>query len=464
MDALEHRNIGSVAALYWNSTVPNHLYAGLTESSAGQATRLKKGEALSSTDTTQVAQGAFEWLRGSPVAARRALVAASLGWMLDSFDVLLYALVLPSVMVSLHISKSLAGVLGSLTLLSAAVGGVLFGVAADRWGRTRALISSVLLYAVFTAACGLAWDFASLAAFRILLGLGMGGEWATGASLVSETWPAATRDKALGLMQSAFAIGYGLAAIATYLLLPLVGWRGVFVSGLLPALLTVWIRRRLPEPQEWTSRRAERRISQLAGRTSGYGFRSLFRPPLRSNTIALTLMNACCLFAWWGFNLWVPSYLSMTPASGGLGFTPRSMTIIIAVMQIGMWCGYVGFGYLATAFGRKRVYVSFLVSAAALLLLFPVVRSAWVLLLLGPLLAIAATGYFSGFAAVTAEIYPAEIRSTAQGFTYNFGRLASAAAPFAAGTLAQRRGYPAAFHLDAIAFFAAAILWAFIPA
>ena len=348
----------------------------------------------------------FVWLRDAPLEARRALLASSLGWMLDSFDIMLYALVLPSLMASLHLTKSSAGLLGSMTLIAAAGGGILFGLAADRFGRTRALMASVLLYAVFTAACGTAWSFASLAVFRVLLGFGMGGEWATGASLVSETWPAATLQKALGLMQSAFAIGYGLAAVVVYLVLPLAGWRGVFFVGILPALLTVWVRRKVPEPEVW------RNAVSAPVREPG-GLRVLFRAPLAGRTVALTLMNAFCLFAWWGFNLWVPSYLSLPVRDGGIGFTSRTMTVILVVTQVGMWFGYVSFGYLASAFGRKRMYVSFLIAAAGLLAIFATVRSPWILMLLGPCLAFAATGYFSGFASITAETYPTRIRSTA---------------------------------------------------
>ena len=395
----------------------------------------------------------FAWLRDAPATARRTLLAASLGWLLDSFDIMLYAFVLPDVMASLHLTKSSAGLLGSITLVAAAIGGILFGIAADRWGRVRALMLCVLLYAVFTAACGLAWSFASLAVFRIFLGFGMGGEWATGAALVSETWPAEQRDKALALMQSSFAIGYGLAAFLAAVLKPLVGWRGVFFAGLLPALLTIWVRRSVPEPAIWRATRHQ----------PNEGFRELFQRSLLPRTAALTLMNACCLFAWWGFNLWVPSYLSLPASSGGIGFPPHTMTLIIVVMQVGMWFGYVSFGYLATAFGRRRTYVSFLLSAAVLITLFAATRSPPLLLILGPCLAFAATGYYSGFAAVTADTYPTHIRSTGQGFTYNLGRLASAAAPFVAGSLANRHGFTAAFHLDAAIFLTGAVLWIFLP-
>ena len=156
--------------------------------------------------------GVLSFWRDADPTARRALVAASLGWMLDAFDVMLYALVLSAVRTDLSLTREVAGGLQSLTLLASAAGGLLFGVLADRWGRTRALMLSVLIYSVFTAACGLAQSALQLAVFRIFLGIGMGGEWASGAALVSETWKAKDRGKALGLMQSSWAIGYGLAA------------------------------------------------------------------------------------------------------------------------------------------------------------------------------------------------------------------------------------------------------------
>ena len=397
----------------------------------------------------------LEWLWDAPAGARRALLAASLGWMLDAFDVLLYALLLPSVMAALRMSKGTAGLVGSVTLVAAAAGGIVLGLVADRWGRTRALMISIALYAGFTAACGLAWSVGSLVVFRIVLGFGMGGEWASGASLVSETWPAASRDRALALMQSAFAVGYGLAAVVVFLLLPVVGWRGVFLVGVLPALLTVWVRRRVQEPDVWVAAAA-------SPPSEPGGLRALFRGPLVGRTVVLTLMNACCLFAWWGFTLWVPSYLSLTPARGGIGFSSRTMTAILVAMQCGMWVGYVSFGGLATRFGRKRVYVSFLVAAAGLLLIFGTLRSPWLLLVAAPCVAFAGTGYFSGFGALTADVYPTRIRSTGQAFTYNLGRLASAGAPYAVGALADRHGFGAAFHLDALAFALAAGFWIFL--
>ncbi len=398
----------------------------------------------------------FGWWREGTPEARRALVAAWLGWMLDAFDVMLYALVLKNIQDDLGMSKSVAGALGSLTLLASAAGGIGFGILADRKGRTRALMASVLIYSVFTAACGLAQTVTQLAVFRILLGIGMGGEWASGAALVSETWPAEHRGKALGFMQSAWAVGYGAAAAVTGLLLPVWGWRGVFFVGILPAFFTLWVRRSVDEPSIW--KRSREKAAAARSR-----FSDIFRGGMLRLTAAVTIMNAFTMFAWWGFNQWLPTYLREPVAAGGIGLSARSMAAFVVAMQVGMWFGYVTFGFIADAIGRKRAYVFYTVVAAALIFVYISVRVPVALLALGPFVAFFATGYFSGFGAVTAEIYPTDIRATAQGFTYNIGRIASAAAPWVVGALAQTRGFPFALSLTSLAFLLAAATWIWIP-
>jgi MFS family permease len=369
---------------------------------------------------------------------------------------MLYALVLAALIKDLGITKETAGLLGSVTLVASAVGGLVFGIIADRLGRTRALIASILIYSVFTAMCGFAQTVMQLAVFRVCLGLGMGGEWASGAALVSETWPAAYRGKALGFMQSAWAIGYGAAALVVAIIMPIWGWRAVFFVGVLPALLTIWVQRRVDEPAMWRERRA-----RPAATRAGIG--DIFKGDLLRLTVPVTLMNACTMFAWWGFNQWIPAYLSLSVADGGIGLSTRVMSGFIMAMQVGMWFGYVSFGFISDAIGRKRAYVIYVLTAAVLLMGYAVTRTPVALLLLGPVTAFFATGYFTGFGAVTAEIYPTEIRATAQGFTYNIGRLASAVAPYAVGSLAASRGFGAAFSLAAVAFVLAAVAWIWIP-
>jgi MFS family permease len=398
------------------------------------------------------------WREGTP-QARKALLAAGLGWMLDAFDVTLFAMALPAIRAELGLSAAAGGLLGSSTLIAAAAGGVLFGWIADRYGRTRALMLSVALYSVFTAACGLAQNFTHFLIFRTILGFGMGGEWASGAALVSETWPAQHRGKALGLMQSGWAIGYAAAAIVNGLVQPAFGWRAVFFVGILPAFFTLWVRRHVEEPAIWKES-AARRAGPRHDRAT---WTAIFRPPLAGVTLALTLMNTCTLFAWWGFYLWLPTYLTQTTAQGGVGLELLSSSAFILVMQAGMWFGYVTFGFVSDRIGRKTTYVTYLLTAAVLLFIYVSLRVPPLLLALGPFVAFFATGYFSGFGAVTAEIYPTSIRATAQGFTYNIGRVVSAGAPWLVGSLAQTHGFGTALSVSSVAFVLAAVAWIWIP-
>ena len=396
----------------------------------------------------------LDWWTEADARARTAFVAAALGWMLDSFDVNLYAIVLAALIKdpTLHLSFNAAGVLGALTLIAAAAGGIVSGILADRIGRKRTLIAAMLCYSIFTAACGLAQSAAQLAVFRVLLGLGMGGEWAPGAALVSESFPARHRGKALAFVQSGWAIGYGLAALANLIILPIWGWRGVFFAGVAPALVTLWIRRRVEEPAIWRETSADR------GRVA-----LLFAPHVVVVTIVLTLMNACSLFGYWAQSSWVPAYLSLDSSRGGIGLSPQTMSLFVIAMQSGLWVGYVSFGYLADALGRRRTYAAFLAATSVLLPVFGWVRAPWLLLLLGPIVSCVGGGFFSGFAAVIAELYPTPVRATAAGICFNTGRVVSAAAPFVVGSLASARGFGVAFAVAGVAYLAAATLWLWIP-
>jgi len=377
---------------------------------------------------------------------RRALIAASLGWMLDSMDVMLYAMVLPFVARDLHLTSALSGAMMSTTLLAAAVGGIFFGWFADRLGRTRALNLSLLIYSLATAACGLTHTAIALAACRIILGLGMGGEWASGAALVAETFPAATRGKALAFVQSFWAIGYALGAALTALILPRYGWRAVFFAGVLPALLTLWIRRHVPEPALF-QRDRQPNPSPL----------QLFRAPLARPTLICATMNAATLFAWWGLFTWTPRFLSLPIAQGGHGLSIVNTSTWTIVMQLGTFAGYLSFGALAARFGTKRTYIAYLLIAAAAVPLFASVANPWLLLLIGPIVGFFGTGYFSGFA-VIADLFPTPIRATAMGFVYNIGRIASAAAPYLIGLISEHHGLPAALLITSAAFLLAALI------
>lgn len=399
----------------------------------------------------------LEWPREVTLPERRSLIAGSLGWMLDAFDVSLYGLVLAHLMRHFGMSQALGGLLNSLTLIASAVGGFLFGILADRVGRIRSLMASILIYSVASGACGLSDTVMQLAIFRFILGLGMGGEWTTGAALIAETWPAEHRGKALGIMQSSFAIGEIAAAVVAGLLLPRYGWRAVFFVGILPALLTVWIQRRVPEPEIWKTR--IRKGTETVGRS----LRLLWRADIRRNGVLATAMNACGMFGYWGLFTWIPAYLLLPTAQGGHGLSLVKTTAWLILMGVGKWLGYALFGFSADAFGRKKSYVTYLLVTAALVPIYGLSLSPLWLLILGPPVAFFGTGFFSGFSAIASELFPTEIRATAMGTSYNIGRGVSAAAPFTIGLLAHRYGLGPSFLLLAASFLIAALLALTLP-
>lgn len=389
----------------------------------------------------------MQWLRGATPVQKRALAATCLGWMLDSMDIMLFSLVLSGIDRDLHLTPAMGGLIMSLTLVAAALGGIFFGWVADKIGRTRTLTISMIIYSVFTACCGFAHTAAQLALFRFLLGIGIGGEWACGAALVAETWPDEHRGKAIGVAQSAWALGYALGAIITALIMPHFGWRAVFFVGLFPAFVTLWIRRSVEEPAIWQRKK-----------TASPPIRTIFRGKLGRATLVTASMNAATLFAWWGLFTWIPRFLSLPIAQGGRGLNIVQTSSWTAIMQVGTFLGYLSFGYLADSFGRKRTYIAFLLVAALIVPIYAHAGSAALVLILGPVVGFFGTGYFSGFSIIASEAFPTAVRGTAMGLVYNLGRLLGAAAPYIIGYASQRSGIVLALSSISLAFLLAAAI------
>ncbi|MFQ5695554.1 MAG: MFS transporter [Terriglobia bacterium] len=418
--------------------------------------------------------GRLAWLRTSTPHERHTLLAGGLGWLLDSFDVMLYAMVLTHLLTHFGMSKDQAGLLQSLTLVASAAGGILFGLVADRIGRTRALMGSILVYSLASGACGLAGTVWQLALFRFLLGLGMGGEWTTGATLVAESWRPQHRGKALALMQSSWAIGEGLAALVAGLLLglgtvallpglELPAWRAVFLVGVLPAVLVLWIRRGVAEPTVWRQQQGALSAVASASTSARAALARLWQPDLRRNALIATAMNTATLFGYWGLFTWIPAFLALPVDEGGRGLTITTTMTWLVVMGVGKWFGYILFGYFADAIGRRWTYIVYLVAAAVLVPVFTSLTAPLALLAVGFWVAFFGTGYFSGFGAIASELFPTTIRATAMGLTYNLGRALSALAPFLTGALALRYNLGLAFLVTSVAFLLAAALAALLP-
>lgn len=419
--------------------------------------------------------GPWKLVRQATPGQQRTLLAAGLGWALDAFDAMLYALVLALLMRDLGISKTVAGSLGTLTLLASGIGGVLFGFLADRIGRKQALMASILTYSLCSFASGLATNIAMLAVARFVLGLGMGGEWNTGAALVAESWPTAVRAKALSIVQSSWALGFAAAALVTGPVAHYFGWRAVFFVGILPAVVTLWIQRSVPESELWHERVTQRDEAgskekgksplPTSGRSGAPGsVEMIFRPPFVKHTFALLLFNFFALFAWWGLFTWLPPYLSLPVEQGGRGFGVMGMTTLMVVLNLcGMLPGYVSFGWVADSLGRRNAVFLYTLAAALLIPLYAAARSQSGLLVLGALVAFFGTGIFSGSGIMGSEIFPTAVRARALGVTYNGARALSALAPLVIGRVGQAKGLGWAFYLCAAGYLLAALMTTQLP-
>jgi MFS family permease len=325
-------------------------------------------------------------------------------------------------------------------------------------------MASILTYSVCSFASGLATSIAMLAAARFVLGLGMGGEWNTGATLVAETWPAELRAKAISIVQSSWAIGFAAAALVAGPVAREFGWRAVFFIGILPALLALWIQRGVPESEMWERQRTSGAPRGAEGASPDDSFWAIFRPPYGKPTVALLLFNFFCMFAWWGLFTWMPPYLSLPLSQGGRGLGMMGTTTLLVVLNLfGMLPGYASFGWAADHFGRRRAFIIYSFAASLLIPLYASVRSPAVLMVLGTVVAFFGTGLFSGSGIMGSEIFPTNLRARGLGFTYNGARTLSSVAPLVIGRVGQSRGLGGAFYLCAAGYLLAALMTTQLP-
>ncbi len=389
------------------------------------------------------------WRRGVTRYQWLVLFVAWLGWVFDSMDATIYAIVLHPALEELLRSSAgtvnadqigwYGGIIFSIFLIGWAIGGVLFGIVADYVGRTKTLIATILIYALFTGAAALSQDWWHLALYRFLTALGIGGEWAAGAAIVAETWPENKRAKAAGLLQSAWAVGFFLAA-AFNLLLGGYGWRVLFVVGVLPAFVSIVVFIWVKEPDRWVKARAlERRL----GVGSAIKLPELFRPDLRRSTLVGSVLAFVAVFGLWGATNWTPTLIRALPDMQGLDHAALATYVSYAIMalNVGALGGYLSFGPLAERFGRRPVFA--LMCAGSLLMLpvaFLTPHAYTHVLALLPVLGFFNNGIFTGFPIYLPELYPTSLRATGAGFCFNAGRVLASVAPFLTGFLVTAMG------------------------
>jgi MFS family permease len=398
------------------------------------------------------------WFSGLKRSEWRSLGAANLGWLFDGFET--YALILTAGTVIHELSPGakpahisfLVGVTIAVTLLGWGIGGMLGGVFADYFGRRRALLTSMVMYALFTGLTAASWSWMSFIVLRFVTGFALGSEWGTGTSLVAEMWPRHARAKAAGLMQCGLGLGFFIASFAWNFISPLGhgAWRYMFLIGVLPALFALWLRRQVPESPRWTG--AQKHRAELRGRDTAslsdsersftvFTLRAIMADPkLRKLTILGSLMSLVTTLAWWGISTWVPAYTASIAAKHGgdaVAWASRAGMIYNA----GAIAGYISFGFLADKFGRKP---SVLLYFGASLILTPVLFL-WTHSLGLAVIVLVINGFFTlgqytWMPVWLPEFYPTHLRATGAAFVFNAARFVAFLGPLLAGTIISRLG------------------------
>jgi MFS family permease len=409
---------------------------------------------------TDVTAGSQPWYQSLNRSQWNTLIASNLGWLFDGYET--YALII-SVGVALRqlLDPSqysqipvYAGLVIALTLLGWAVGGLIGGIIADYIGRKRTMLLAILAYSLTTGLSAFAWDWVSFAALRFIVGVCIGSEWVTGTSIVAELWPDRNRGKGVGLMQSGFGVGFFLASVAWFFIFPIGpnAWRVMFLLGVIPALLTLWIRKSIPESERWQRVNEQRQAAAERERSGAalsakeqaltrFTVADLFaEPTVRKRVILAFLMSLATTFAFWGISAWLPPY--MAAAAGKAGLNPQQWASYAAMANNGCAIiGYAAFGFLADAYGRKPVTIAYVVLA---FLSVPVVflwtHDLTYVLIAAAFSGVFVSGQYTWMACWLPELFPTRVRATATAFVFNTPRLIAWTGPLISGWLISNFG------------------------
>lgn len=394
--------------------------------------------------------------------------ASIIGYAMDGLDVLILSFAMAAIVSEFGLTLGEGGLIATYTLIGTVLGGYLFGIFADYFGRVHTFSLTIIIFSIFTGACAFADNVIHLNILRFLAGLGLGGEYGIGMTLVSETWPAAKRARATAGVAMGWQAGAVLAAILAAVVLPDYGWRGLFLVGVVPALLAAWARHGIKEPPMWVKRKEMKK--ELAARkergetltaeeeeqleeAKKFPLAHLFASPSKTvTTLSLTVMTSVQNFGYYGIMVWLPMILLKEH-----GLTTKSMSGWMIVTVIGMIAGIYVFGYLCDRLGRKIPYLIFYICAAAMVYIYVNLGTPVALLFGGAFLGFFCNGMMAGYGTLLSENYTTDARSTAQNFIFNTGRAVGGFAPAIIGALAQSHGFSAAFALLSCVYVAAAV-------
>jgi benzoate transport len=375
---------------------------------------------------------------GTRGEAFRALVASVLGYAMDGFDLLMLGFMLPAISHDLHLNSAQAGSLVTWTLVGAVAGGIGFGLLSDRYGRVRVLAWTILLFAVFTGLCALSRGYADLLVYRTIAGVGLGGEFGIGMALVAEAWPAHLRARASSYVGLGWQAGVLAAALLTPWLLPVIGWRGMFAVGLVPAIVSFAVRRRVEEPALFVAH--EKRIVREPRGKRPRALRLLVADARTTRaSIGVAILCSVQNFGYYGLMIWLPAYLSKS-----FGYSLMKSGLWTAVTVAGMALGIWLFGIAADRFGRRPAFLVYQAGAVVMVFVYAHLVTPFALLVGGAAMGVFVNGMIGGYGALISELYPTAARATAQNVLFNIGRAVGGFGPLAVGALATQFSFGAA--------------------
>jgi benzoate transport len=355
----------------------------------------------------------------------KALAGSAIGYAMDGFDLLILGFMLPMISKDLNLNPGQAGSLVTWTLIGAVAGGIIFGSLSDRYGRIRVLTWTIMLFAIFTGLCAFATGYWDLLVYRTVSGIGLGGEFGIGMALAAEAWPSNQRARVSSYVALGWQTGVLAAAFLTPLLLPNIGWRGMFLVGVVPALVAWVIRNKLHEPEAFV-----RQVAKKGPRKNAF---KLLVKDARTTRTSIGVVILCSVqnFGYYGIMIWMPSFLA-----NKLGFNLTKSALWTSVTVLGMMAGIFVFGQLADRIGRKPSFLLFQVGAVVMVLVYSQLLDPIAMLWAGAVLGLFVNGMLGGYGALMSEAYPTEARATAQNVLFNIGRGVGGLGPLVVGALA----------------------------